>query len=224
MVITTTDTALLRLLQLASPALPVGAYAFSQGLEYAIEARWIKDVEAVKEWLTLQLQHGVAQVDLPLLRNLHAAWSEQDQQATIYWNASVLACRETAEFRLAETATGEALARLLPAFGIKIPAWIKPPTFVAMFALAASHWQLSPQVTAYAFVWGWLENQVMAATKLLPLGQTQAQVLLSELQGLLPALIETAMQSSEREPGAGLPGLVLASCKHETQYSRLFRS
>lgn len=222
--ITTTDTALLRLLQLASPALPVGAYAFSQGLEYGIDAQWLRTPDDVRAWLMLQLQHGVAGVDLPLLLHLHTAWQGDDGAAAVYWNDYVLACRETAEFRLAEIATGEALARLLPALGISVPAQLTPPTLLALFARAAVQWHLSAALTLYGYAWSWLENQVMAATKLLPLGQTQAQILLGELQAQLPALVEAALAAPDAEPGAGLPGVALAGCLHETQYSRLFRS
>src|SRR5687767_13898383 len=110
----TTDTALLRMMQLGSPALPVGAYAFSQGLEYAIEANWLRSVDDVHEWIRHQILHGLACVDLPLVQRLWQASAEHDDDAIRYWNAYVVACRETAEFRLSEIAMGEALARLLP--------------------------------------------------------------------------------------------------------------
>lgn len=223
-IITTTDSALLRLLQLSSPALPVGAYAFSQGLELGIEAQWLRKPDDVREWLRLQLHQSVAGVDLPLLLHLHAAWSKEDLSAVAWWNDYTLACRETAEFRLAELAMGEALARLLPALGIAVPVALQQPGFLTLFARAAVHWELSAQLTLYGYAWSWLENQVMAATKLLPLGQTQAQVLIGALQVELPALIAAALAQPDAEPGAGLPGVALAGALHETQYSRLFRS
>lgn len=222
--LTLTDSALLRLLQLASPALPVGAFAFSQGMEYAMDARWLCSVDDVQQWLELQMQHALAEVDLVLLKRAMEAWQDGDLAEAGYWNAMVLACRETAELRAAELATGEALARLLPALGCGIPAGIEAPTYVAGFALAADHWQLGFAAAAHVYAWSWLENQVAAATKLLPMGQTAAQQLLSRLQTALPACVDAASCNEEEEPGAGLPGLAIASCLHETQYSRLFRS
>lgn len=222
--ITTTDTALLRLLQLSSPALPVGAYAFSQGLEFGIEAQWLRNADDVQAWLQLQLGQSVAGVDLPLLLHLHEAWRGADAERVAWWNDYSLACRETAEFRLAELAMGEALARLLPALGITVPAGLQQPGFLTLFARAAVHWELSAVLTLYGYAWSWLENQVMAATKLLPLGQTQAQVLIGALQAELPALVTAALAQPDAEPGAGLPGVALAGALHETQYSRLFRS
>lgn len=224
MVITTTDTALLRLLQLASPALPVGAYAFSQGLESAIELRWLHHADDACDWLTQQLTHAQALLDLPVLLQLHTAWQQQDHAQVQYWNAYLLAARETAELRLAETATGDALTRLLPALGLELPCKLETPTFAALFAFAAVHWQLPPALTLHGYAWAWLENQVVAVTKLLPLGQSQAQVLLGRVQALLPLAVDVALHLDADDIGATLPGLALASIRHETQYSRLFRS
>lgn len=222
--ITTTEPALLRLLQLSSPALPVGAYAFSQGLEYAIEAQWLCNAGDVERWLMLQLRHGVTKVDLVLLKRLLQAWQDEDPDAVRYWNAMVLACRETAEFRNAELAMGEALHRLLPALGLVVPAGPVGPSYVAIFAAVAHQWQLDFKLAAFAYTWGWLENQVGAATKLLPMGQNTAQGLLVAMQALVPDCITAAACDPEQEPGAGLPATAIASCLHESQYSRLFRS
>ena len=220
----TTDTALLRTMQLGSPALPVGAYAFSQGLEYAIDANWLRSVDDVHEWLRHQILHGLACVDLPLLQRLWQASSNHDIRALGYWNAHVMACRETAEFRLSEIATGEALARLLPQLGIAVPDNLVPPTFLALFALAAQQWQLSCEQAELCYAWSWLENHVMAATKILPLGQTQSQVLLMKLQAAIPEAVHHAGTLNDAQIGSSLPALAIASIKHETQYTRLFRS
>lgn len=220
----TTDTALLRMMQLGSPALPVGAYAFSQGLEYAVEANWLQSVTDVEQWLRYQILHGLACVDLPLLQRLWQASANGDAHALIYWNAHVLACRETAEFRLSEVATGEALARLLPQLGIAVPDNLLPPAFVALFALAAQKWELAREQAALCYAWSWLENHVMAATKILPLGQTQSQVLLMKLQEAIPEALSHAAALEDNQLGSSLPALAIASIKHETQYTRLFRS
>jgi urease accessory protein len=218
-----TDAALLRLLQLASPCLPVGAYAFSQGLEAALELGWVRNANEVQDWLRLQLTHGVAHVDLPLLLRIHDAMDAQDARSIDYWNATLLACRESAELRLGDTATGAALARLLPQLGIALPE-LREPTFLALFTAAAFHWQVSKRQAALGYAWTWLENQVVAATKLVPLGQTQAQLLLSALQQQIPEALACAEALADWQLGSSLPGLALASIHHETQYTRLFRS
>jgi urease accessory protein len=135
-----------------------------------------------------------------------------------------MACRETAEFRLSEIAMGEALARLLPQLGITVPDQLLPPTFLALFALTAQKWELSCEQTALCYAWSWLEHHVMAATKILPLGQTQSQVLLMQLQTAIPEAVAHASSLDDTSLGSSLPALALASIKHETQYTRLFRS
>jgi urease accessory protein len=222
--IITTEAALLRLLQLSSPALPVGAYAFSQGLEAAMDLQWLRTQQHVGEWLQLQLQQGLALVDLPAILHLHAAFGAQDYPQVHYLNALLLACRETEELRLGDIATGAALARLLPTLSLPLPLTLEPPLFTTLFTFAAVQWQISAELTALGYVWTWLENQVIAATKLLPLGQTQAQQLLSSLQQQIPAAIAIAHTVDADSIGSSLPGLAFASMHHETQYTRLFRS
>ncbi len=220
--ITTTDHALMRLLQLSSVSLPVGGYAFSQGMEYAIDAGWVRNAEQVESWLQLQLLQGVAHTDLPLLRLAMQDDAEEHWQAL---NDLSLACRETRELRLTDSAMGEALRRVLRNLGIEVPDVLQQEvSFIVLFAFAAKHWGLAFDAAALGLGWSWLENQVAAATKLVPLGQTQAQQLLNDLQPLLPQAIEIAKSVEEDFIGAGLPALAIASSRHETQYSRLFRS
>jgi urease accessory protein len=212
----------MRLLQLSSVSLPVGGYAFSQGMEYAIDAGWVRNAEQVESWLQLQLLQGVARTDLPLLRlamqgDVEARW--------LALNDLSLACRETRELRLTDSAMGEALRRVLKNLGIEVPQVLQQEvSFNVLFAFAAKHWGLAFDAAALGLGWSWLENQVAAATKLVPLGQTQAQQLLNDLQPLLPQAIEIAKNVEEDFIGAGLPALAIASSRHETQYSRLFRS
>jgi len=225
MAITTTDTALLRLLQLSSPALPVGGYAFSHGLEYAIDAGWLTGAQDVRDWLHTQLQVSQAGVDLPILYRMIENLARHDMAALALSNDTLLACRETRELRLADTAMGEALLRLYPALGLShhLPQ-VNEPTFLLLFVQAGYRWGIAPDDLAQAWLWSWLENQVAAATKLVPLGQSQAQQLLSELLATLPPLITRAGARTDAEPGACLPALAIASARHENQYSRLFRS
>lgn len=224
MSITTTDAALLRLLQLSSASLPVGGYAFSQGLEYAVDAGWIKNLADTREWLGTQLMASITQVDGPLLLRSHRALQAGDEAKLCYWNQYALACRETRELRLTDTATGSALMRLLAQLQIETPRISGDISFVTAFAIAAYRWQLSEEAAVLGLVWSWLENQVAAATKLVPLGQTQAQQLIGEIQQQVPAAIKRVRQLHDTELGAGLPALAIASARHETQYSRLFRS
>ena len=225
MVITTTDHGLLRLLQPSSVSLPVGGYAFSQGMEYAIDKGWVTKQAQVADWTQLQLLQSLARVDLPVLRLAMAAWAQCDEARIVELNDLILACRETKELRLNDTAMGEALARLLRSLEIETPFLrLEDISFVVLFAIAATHWQVEFDSAALGFSWSWLENQIAAATKLVPLGQTQAQLLLGELQPTLSEAIALSKTIDEDDIGAGLPAVAIASCLHETQYSRLFRS
>ena len=226
--ITTTDSSLIRLMQLCSVSLPVGGYTFSQGLEYAIDSGWLRKQDQVRDWLEMQLLHSVSQVDLPLLRLLIKAAEQSDWQEVIRLNNLILACRETKELRLTDTAMGEALVRLLNSLEVPQPFEHGPRaedvSFVSLFAIAASHWGINYETAALGFGWAWLENQIAAATKLVPLGQTQSQILLGELQPFISEAIRIAADVEEDQIGAGLPALSIASALHEQQYSRLFRS
>lgn len=226
--ITTTDSSLIRLLQLSSVSLPVGGYSFSQGLEYAIDCGWLRKQDQVYDWLEMQLLHSVAQVDLPLLRLLMQAAHAQDNAEILRLNDLILACRETKELRLTDTAMGEALVRLLNSLEVPQPFEHGPQaddvSFVSLFAIAAVHWGINTETAMLGFSWAWLENQIAAATKLVPLGQTQSQILLGELQPVISEAISMAEAIEEDQIGAGLPALAIASALHEQQYSRLFRS
>lgn len=219
-----TDQALLRLLHLSSAGLPVGAYAFSHGLEYAIEATWLKNDTEIETWLSMQLRFSLACLDLPVLLRLERALMRNDVDTVRYWNALILASRETRELQLTDTATGLALQKLLPEFGVPLVDMKGAVSFVTAFAQAARHWQISSDMASLGFCWSWIENQVNAATKLLPMGQTQAQRMMHSLQTQVPAAISAALCVKDDDIGASLPALSLASMHHETQYSRLFRS
>jgi urease accessory protein len=223
--IATTDISLLRLLQLSSVGLPVGGFAFSQGMEYAIDQGWVKNKAEVSAWIGLQLQQSVARVDLPVLQRCMVAAKHHDAERLFELNDLVLACRETKELRLNDTAMGEALFRLLGSLHIDTPfKRLDEMSFVTLFAIAASHWDLKTDLACLGLAWSWLENQIAAATKLVPLGQTQAQELLGELQTDIRQAIAMSLTIEEDRIGAGLPAIAIASAQHETQYSRLFRS
>ena len=226
-----TDLSLVRLMHLASVSLPVGGYAFSHGMEYAIDAGWIRKADQVEYWVREQLHLGLAGTDIPLLRLSMQACTQEDWpnskciKELKRLNELTLACRETHELTLTDTAMGEALVRLMNSLQMAQPfSKGEPVSFVSLFALAASLWRIPYRAAANGFLWSWLENQIAAATKLVPLGQTQAQQLLVALQPELETAIEQAERIAEEEIGAGLPALAIASSQHEHMYSRLFRS
>ncbi len=221
------DATLLRLLQLVSPALPVGAYAWSAGLEQAVEQGWVHDEASAGLWILGLLGHVQARVDVPVLVRLHRAWNAGDGTAVNRWNAYLYACRESAELRAEDRHLGNALARLLLDLDVEAARpWRQASRtcFATPFALAAAHWGIDPVPAAQGYLWAWTENQVAAATRLVPLGQTAGQRLLSSATGLIPQVVATGVALDNESLGASAPGQALASTLHETQYSRLFRS
>lgn len=218
---------LLRLLQLASPALPVGAYAYSQGLEWAVAAGWVGDEAALEKWLREQLEHSLAFVDLPILARLCDAARRDDDDALRAWSRQLLARRETRELVADDCDRGRALARLLRDLGFaRAAVWVERQDvpFAALTALAAVAWDIPAPLAAHAYAWGWLENQVLAGVKLIPLGQVAGQRLLLRLAPVVVTVCEQALACGDDEIGGSLPLLALASSLHETQYTRLYRS
>ena len=224
---TETRISSLRLWQLISPALPVGAYAYSQGLEYALEAGWLKNESDVYDWIKGQLQHNLAHLDIPILQRLYQAWQQGDHAAVNDWTRYLLASRETAELKTEDQNLGRALATLLIQLEMDQAEPYtaeQQPAFVTLLALAAVRWQISLQEIAQGYLWMWSENQVAAAVKLVPLGQTSGQKMLLALADAIPEAVETGLQLSDDDIGMSAPGLGIASALHESQYSRLFRS
>jgi urease accessory protein len=216
-----------RLWQLISPTLPVGAYSYSSGLEYAVDAGWLRDATGVHEWIRAQLLQVHAAVDLPALIRLHSAWATQDSDAVEHWNAWLQASRESAELRAEDLGQGRALARLLGDLGIDPAAsWAArdDACWATLFALAAVVSAIPQREMLEGYLWAWCENQVAAAIKLVPLGQTDGQRLLWQLADTLGGAADHALQLDDDAMGGGLPGVLLSSTLHETQYSRMFRS
>jgi urease accessory protein len=218
--------ALLRLCHLVSPALPVGAYAYSQGLEFAVHAAWVTDEESTFEWLQGLSRHAVGTLDLPILLRLHRAWSAADDANVRFWTAQLIASRETSELRAEDIHLGRALSRVLAELGIpEATHWHRDaPAFATLFALGAARWQIDASDALRGYLWTWAENQVLAAVKLVPLGQSAGQRLLHRLIEIMPAIVERAGSLADHEIGVGVVSQALASCLHESQYTRLFRS
>jgi urease accessory protein len=205
-----------RLLQLASPALPVGAYSYSGGLEAAVEAGIVKDAASAQQWIGDVLEFAIARMEAPVLLRMMAGEIAR-------WNALFLASRETAELRAETVQMGYSLNRLLPELGLSALD-LEEISFPAAFAHAASSWEIEPKDALTAYLWSWIENQVMAAIKAVPLGQTDGQRMLLFLGKRIQETVGQALALKDGHLGNFAPGLAVLSSQHETQYSRLFRS
>lgn len=202
---------LVRLLQLASPTLPVGAYSYSQGLEAAVEASIVHDAASAEAWIADALEYSLGRFEAPLL------WRMLQGEAL---NELFLAGRETAELRAETLQMGHSLAKLVDELGLgSVP--LEEPAYPTVYAFAAERLKLDRGEALLAYLWSWLENQVMAAVKAVPLGQTAAQKILLSLGERLEELAQAAQTAA---PANFVPGLAMLSALHETQYSRLFRS
>lgn len=216
-----------RLMQLTSPALPIGAFTYSQGLEWAVEADWVRDPATLADWLRGLMDDGLAQLELPILLRLYRACENEDLAAIAAWGRRLYASRESRELRAEEHNRARALLSLLGDLGMQQAVDWRDALLhcqVAPFALAAVQWQIGSRDCLLGYAWGWLENQVAAAIKLVPLGQTDGQRVQLSLAECLPPMVERALLVEDDDIGAGAPALAIASARHETQYTRLFRS
>ena len=227
MSINTEALPLLRLLHLVSPSLPVGAFTYSQGLEWAVEAGWVSDEQSVQAWLEDLLLEVLPGSDIVLLGRMHQACCAGDQEALEKWCRMLIALRETSELRLEEANRGRAMASLLVNLEIPYAAHWRETlerSQLAGYALVAAHWQIDPEPAALGWTWGWLENQLLAAVKIIPLGQTAGQRILHRLTPLIPDAVQRGLSMEDAAIGASAPALAIASSRHQTQYTRLFRS
>jgi len=207
-----------RLLQLASPTLPVGAYSYSGGLEAAVEAGIVKDAASAQQWIADVLDFSIVRMEAPVL--LRAMKRPEDRR---HWNEVFLASRETAELRAETAQMGFSLNKLLPELGVERME-MEEVSFPVAFAHAAAAWGIAPQDALMAYLWAWIENQVMAAVKAVPLGQTDGQRMLLSLGKRIEETVGRASAIADDDLGNFAPGLPVLSSQHETQYSRLFRS
>ena len=221
---------LTRLLQLASPTLPVGAYSYSQGLEFAIEEGVVTDARSTEAWIRDVLEFSLGSFELPLLCRMFDALDGDDYVKFKRWNTLFRSGRETAELRTETMQMGHALVTLLkdlPLFKADDIAklhGIGALTYPAVYAFAARHMQIDRPAALVGYLWSWLENQVMAALKAVPLGQSAGQRMLAGIGADLAGVAARASQLDDEELTNFAPGLAIASSRHETQYSRLFRS
>jgi urease accessory protein len=212
----------IRLWQLVSPTLPVGAYSYSQGLEWVVHAGIVRDEASAREWLVGLLGRSIAVTDLPVLLRVHAAWQARNAAAVEHWGKELTALRETAELRFEDLSMGSALLQLLVSLKHDVP--FRELPFAAAFAVACVEHGIGAAQACAGLAWSWCEAQVAAAVKLVPLGHTAGQRLLLALGAEIPAAVDAATRVTDDELGMSMPGLALASALHETQYTRLFRS
>jgi urease accessory protein len=217
--------ATLNLLRLASPALPIGAFSYSQGLESAIEQGWVVDAASARTWLADQLQGPIARWEAPLFWRALQAAATGDEATLCALDARWLASRETRELQAETLQTGYSLRQLL----LGLDTTQAPPcpalrTLPCLWAVAAQRWGVEPEAALLAWGWSTLENQIMVLMKALPLGQTAGQRLLDELLPVLDTVLHSARSLPDEDLCGFAPGLAWLSATHETQYSRLFRS
>lgn len=217
------------LLQLASPMLPVGAYAYSQGLEWAIESKVVSDAKTTASWIIDAIEVYLSNFELPVLLRMRKAWDKKDIAALKYWNSYYCAGRDTAEARAETLQMGYSLVRLLDDIDLDTASLMLlerfvPVSFPLAYACATSVWRIPVQSSLHAFLWSWAENQVSAAMKTVPLGQVAGQRMLLDISLKIPAAVKTACTLEDDQLSNFAPGLSIAGSQHETQYSRLFRS
>jgi len=224
------NTALLRLLQLASPALPVGAYSYSEGLEWLAETGSLTNGAALEHWLTQELRYGAVRLEAAVLLRAYRAMQAGDRPTVLGWNSWLSAARETAELRSQSWQMGRSLIRLIQelSFPDAPPAdftWLPGAcNFAIAFGLTAAHWQIDQHSSLLAYLQSWATNLINAGVKLIPLGQTAGQQLLVNLQPILAQAATEILTLEDNQLETCGWGLTLASMNHETQYSRLFRS
>jgi urease accessory protein len=220
---------LLQLIWLASPALPVGGFSYSEGLEAGVERGGVATENIAADWLSGQLHLSLARGDLAVIAQAIPAWRSKDLTRVKALNDWVLQTRETSELRLQAEQMGRSLLEWLRNHHSISDTHLQacaalPPTYPVAFALAASPLAAGVPdcLTAYAF--GWAENMMQAALKSVPLGQSAGQRILARLAAEIPAAITTAVALEDQDRQAFSPMLAILSSQHETQYSRLFRS
>lgn len=222
-------SSLIQLIWLASPALPVGGFSYSEGLEAAVERAGVATESIASDWLDDQLHLTLARGEMAVVASAIPAW-RQDQSTRIrQLNDWVLQTRETSEMRAQTEQMGRSLVAWLGnhdgvnARQLRACAEL-PPTYPVAFALAASQTSAGVRDCLLAYAFGWAENMVQAALKSVPLGQSSGQRILARLSQRIPAAVQLATSLSDDDRQAFSPMLAILSSQHETQYSRLFRS
>ncbi|GGD68855.1 urease accessory protein UreF [Caballeronia grimmiae] len=223
-------TELTALLHLASPALPIGAFSYSQGLEAAIEHGFIHDADSTREWIANGLSHVLARGELPFIAHQMERWRTHDSAALADANDEYIASRESAELRRETEQMGWSLAQLCASleWGDEARratlAAMKPIAQPTAFAFAAYAHDASTDAALAAYAFSWVENQAAAALKAVPLGQLAGQRIIVALRAPIDNAVSRALATSPDQVNTFAPQLGILSARHESQYSRLFRS
>lgn len=227
--VTNNPLALLRLLQLCNSSLPVGAYSYSEGIETLCQGQILTTAEDLSGWLRQELTYGSIRVELAVMLRSYRAYLDQDQRALIDWNDWLTASRETEELRLQSAQMGRSLLKLcleLTEDEISLPSELRQHAcnFPIAFGIAAAAWTISEFEAGLGYLQSWCANLIGAGVKLIPLGQTQGQQVLFALGAAITEVTSNAIVMQDEDLESCSWGLQLASMKHETLYSRLFRS
>ncbi len=227
-----TAATFLQLMWLASPALPIGGFSYSEGLEAAIDSGRVTTEAEAAEWLRHQLHLTQSRGDMAAIAQALPAWAAQDRARIAELNDWVRHTRESAELRLQTEQMGRSLIEWLKnrhagdaAIQAKVQ-WLatQDASYPLAFALAAHLTGAHAPDALLAYAFGWAENMVQAAIKAVPLGQSAGQRILARLTQEIPAAVELALALPDAERQAFSPMLAILSARHEHQYSRLFRS
>ncbi|OKH18571.1 urease accessory protein UreF [[Limnothrix rosea] IAM M-220] len=220
------------LLQLTNSSVPLGAYNYSDGLEFLVESELITSAEGIQDWLTTELKHGSIRMDIAVMLKVNQAIIANENSELNYWNSWLNGTRETSELRQQSMQMGNSLLKLLgdldPEKRVQIQALResigKNCHFAVAFGVAIALWEIDTRQAVWAYLHSWASNLVSAAVKLVPLGQTQGQQIIYELHPIIDAVATELLDPKEEHFYACSWGLGLASMNHETQYTRLFRS
>lgn len=224
--------ALSRLLQLCSPALPVGAYAYSQAQESAIDAGYLNDADTTRAWISGVFHYSFATLDLPAMLLAYRYWQAKEESRVAELDRYLAASRESRELLLEDKEMGKALSRVLRSLKVAMPPTTEP-SFATMFGCAGVAWQIDEVSLAGGFGFSWIENQVGIATKTVPLGQTDCQQAVAILSEEIAPAVERArlvadsavnLPGIDWDFGSSLPAIGLLSARHEHLETRLYRS
>jgi len=223
------DSSLMQLMWLASPALPIGGFSYSECLEAAVDAGLVTTENEASDWLAEQLHTSLARADLAVIAQAIPAWQAGDHDRIAQLNAWVLQTRESSELRAQTEQMGRSLLEWLRNHTTAQPEQITllaglQATYPLAFALAASATGAPLRDCLLANCFGWAENMMQAAIKSVPLGQSSGQRILSALAAQIPAAVDLALGLDDDSRQAFSPMLAILSARHESQYSRIFRS
>lgn len=228
-----TPRAFLRLQSWLSPAFPVGAYSYSHGLEYAVEAGYVRDGESLIDWLEADLRYGSGRNEAIFFNEAWRRAAEDNRAELLKIVALAAAFRGTAEFALEASQQGTAcLMMLARVWSDPTLVWLAAmlhernmrPTMAVILGVGSAREALPMALSLPAFLQGYIANLVTAGVRLIPLGQTDAQIAIAALEETVLLASEDAMSWTIDDLGSAGFMVELASMAHETQYTRLFRS